>query len=271
MSFGRKTYDGDFPGRYISTAERGDTFGGKSKAFKPIASKRTIRNDELLDPEESPFYEGGDKDRYLITYADLITLLLGLFIILYAISNIDANKYKRMISAVGNVFGNRTKIINVKSNLPPIKTGSDDLLKNKLLQLIDKYHYNNSIILDENKRGITIHILDNILFKSGSADLTSSSLLVLDRLAVILKALPNDIRVEGHTDNVPINTPDFPSNWHLSVTRALNTAYFLIHNEQLPPEKISIVGYSKYKPIDSNNTVAGRANNRRVDIVIIKK
>ncbi len=176
-----------------------------------------------------------------------------------------------MISAVGNVFGNHTKIINVKSNLPPIKTGSDDLLKNKLLQLIDKYHYNNSIILDENKRGITIHILDNILFKSGSADLTSSSLLVLDRLAVILKALPNDIRVEGHTDNVPINTPDFPSNWHLSVTRALNTAYFLIHNEQLPPEKISIVGYSKYKPIDSNNTVAGRANNRRVDIVIIKK
>ena len=114
-------------------------------------------------------------------------------------------------------------------------------------------------------------VFEIILFKSGNADLTSSSLLILDRLAVILKSLPNDIRVEGHTDDVPINTPNFPSNWHLSVTRALNTAYFLIHNENLPPEKVSIVGYSKYKPIDTNATSVGRANNRRVDIVIIKK
>ncbi len=190
---------------------------------------------------------------------------------MYAISNIDANKYKRVISAVGDIFGNHTKIINVKSDAVPVNIGNNDLLKSKLMQLINKYHYNNSIMLEENKRGITIHILDDILFKSGSADLTSSSLVVLDRLAVILKALPNDIRIEGHTDNVPMNTPSFPSNWHLSVTRALNTAYFLIHNENLPPEKISIVGYSKYRPIDSNNTFEGRANNRRVDIVIIKK
>ena len=271
MSFGRKTYDGDFSGRYVGTAERGDSLVSKSKTFKPITTKRTIRNDELLDPEESPFHESGEKDRYLITYADLITLLLGLFIILYAISNIDANKYKRIISAVGDVFGNHAKTISVKSAVAPSKIGNNDLLKSKLMQLINKYHYNNSIMLEQNKRGITIHILDDILFKSGSADLTSSSLLVLDRLAVILKSLPNDIRIEGHTDDVPINTPSFPSNWHLSVTRALNTAYFLIHNENLPPEKISIVGYSEYRPIDSNSTALGRANNRRVDIVIIKK
>jgi len=271
MSFGRKTYDGDFSGRYIGTAERGDSLAGKSKTYKPASAKRTIRNDELLDPEESPFFEGGEKDRYLITYADLITLLLGLFIILYAISNIDANKYKKMISAVGDVFGNHTKIVSVKSDVAPSSLGNNDILKSKLMQLIDKYHYNNSIMLEENRRGVTIHIMDDILFKSGNADLTSSSLLILDRLAVILKSLPNDIRVEGHTDDVPINTPNFPSNWHLSVTRALNTAYFLIHNENLPPEKVSIVGYSEYRPIDSNNTAEGRANNRRVDIVIIKK
>ena len=190
---------------------------------------------------------------------------------MYAISNIDAHKYEKVISAMGDVFGNHEKLINLKTNLVKTGGGKDDLLKDKLTELINKYHYNESIRLDENKRGITIHILDDILFNSGSANLTGGSLLVLNRLASILKELPNDIRVEGHTDDVPINTSSFPSNWHLSVARALNTAYFLIHNEGLTPDKVSIVGYSEYKPIDSNNTPAGRANNRRVDIVIIKK
>ncbi len=271
MSPRRKTYDGDFIGRYVGSPERGDSLGGQSTAFKPAAAKRTIKNDDLTEPEESPFYESGEKDRYLITYADLITLLLGLFIILYAVSNVDAHKYKKVISAMGDVFGNRAKIINLNNNIVRPIPGKEELLKDKLVQLIDKYHYNESIRLEENKRGITIHILDDILFKSGSANLDNGSFIVLDRLASILKELPNDIRVEGHTDDVPIHTATFPSNWHLSVARALNTAYYLIHNEGLPPEKISIVGYSKYKPLDSNNTSKGRANNRRVDIVIIKK
>ncbi len=271
MSPGRKTYDGGFAGRYVGTAERGGSFGSESQAFKPAAAKRTIKNDELVDPEESPFYESGEKDRYLITYADLITLLLGLFIILYAVSNVDAHKYKKIISAMGDVFGNRAKIIDLRNNLVSPGTDKENLLKDKLVQLINKYHYNESIRLEENARGITIHILDDILFKSGSANLENSSLQVLDRLASILKELPNDIRVEGHTDDVPIHTTSFPSNWHLSVARALNTAYYLIHNEELAPEKISIVGYSEYKPIESNATPEGRAINRRVDIVIIKK
>ncbi len=198
-------------------------------------------------------------------------MLLGLFIILYAISNIDAHKYEKMISAMGNVFGNHEKLIDLKAGLPKAGGGKDDLLRNKLTELIDKYHYNQSIRLEENERGITIHILDDILFGSGSANLTGGSLLVLNRLASIIKELPNDIRVEGHTDDVPINTAAFPSNWHLSVARALNTAYYLIHNEGLNPEKVSIVGYSEYKPMDSNSTAEGRAINRRVDIVIIKK
>lgn len=271
MSYRRKTYDGDFPGRHLSLAERRDTINSKSKIIKPAPAKRAIRTDDSLEFEESPFHENGDKDRYLITYADLITLLLGLFIILYAISNIDAHKYQKVVAAAGDIFGNRGKIINLKNNLISKPSAPELSLKSELTRLIDKYHYNNSIRLEQNSRGITIHILDDILFSSGSANLTKGSLIVLDRLAQILKELPNDIRVEGHTDDVPINTIEFPSNWHLSVARALNTAYYLIKNESLNPEKISIVGYSEYKPIDSNATVEGRATNRRVDIVIIKK
>lgn len=222
--------------------------------------------------DDSLFSEDGDKDRYLITYSDLITLLLGLFIILYAISKVDNSKYEKMITAMSNTFGSSRSVISLSQSgggrkLSPI----DDALKGNLNKLIKKYNYGRSISLEENKRGIIIHILDDVLFTSGSAKLTDNSRIVLHRLADIVKVLPNDIRVEGHTDNVPISTGSFPSNWHLSITRALNTAYYLIKNEGLPPDKVSIVGYSKYKPIASNETAEGRAKNRRVDIVIIKK
>jgi len=270
MSYGRKTNDGGISGGDIGFAEWGDSFSAKSKAGKPDASKRTTRNVEYLESGESLYSEEGDKDRYLITYADLITLLLGLFIILYSISNIDANKYKKMISAVGDVFGNKSKVVTNENTVIPMFEHQEAGLKSELSKLIDKYHYNNSIRLEENSRGITIHILDDILFASGNAALTKYSREVLDRLAVILKQLPNDFRVEGHTDDIPIKTGSFPSNWHLSVVRALNTAYYLINNEGLSADKVSIVGFSKYKPIDTNETSTGRANNRRVDIVIIR-
>ena len=267
----RKTYDGDFPGRHTGSSEWGDSFDSESKVDKPAPTKRTIKNDDFLDGEESPFSESGEKDRYLITYSDLITLLLGLFIILYAISKIDVDKYEKMITAMGDVFGNHGKVVNMKSAGPSIVPNDGSHLKSELNELIDKYHYNKSIRLEENERGVTIHILDDILFPSGSAELASYSVTVLNRLSEILKELPNDIRVEGHTDNVPISTAVFPSNWHLSVSRALNTAYYLINKEGLNPEKVSIVGYSEYKPISTNDTPEGRASNRRVDIVIIKK
>lgn len=214
--------------------------------------------------------EEADKDRYLITYADLITLLLGLFIILYAISNIDLNKYSKMIFALGNTFGTGGRVIGLKSTKEPVITSKIDDLRNNLLRLIDKKEFRNSVSLEENERGFTIHIMENILFPPASAELNSASKLILQQLAAIVRKLPNDIRIEGHTDNIPIHNRIYPSNWHLSVDRALNTAYYLIQSEGLDPEKVSIVGYSEYKPIADNSTVEGRAKNRRVDIVIIK-
>lgn len=220
------------------------------------------------------FHEEADKDRYLITYADLITLLLGLFIILYAISNVDLNKYSKMSSAMGSFFGSGSKgtigsdALN-GANGKVIGTKIDDL-KSKLSDVIVKHNYSKSVTLEENERGITIHILENILFPSAKAELNSTSKLVLGQLAKILTQLPNDIRVEGHTDNIPISSAVYPSNWHLSVARALSTAYFLINEQNLDPEKVTVVGYAEYKPIAENSTVDGRAKNRRVDIVIIK-
>ena len=136
--------------------------------------------------------------------------------------------------------------------------------------VIKRYKFESSVTLEENERGIVIHIVDDILFSSGEAILSESSKTVLHELSAILRQLPNDIRVEGHTDNIKIYSQVYPSNWHLSVARALNTAYYLIESENLSPDKVSIVGNSEYKPIAQNITPEGRAKNRRVDIVIIK-
>jgi len=196
--------------------------------------------------------------------------LLGLFILLYTASNLDVQKYEKMVNAIGNVFGGPTQTIKVipDSEVPIVAPLGN--LKSEINSLIEQNNYTSSIKLEENSRGVTIHILEDIVFPSGSSELKKSSKIVLSQLSAIIKKLPNDIRIEGHTDNVPISTSQFPSNWHLSVSRALSTAYYLMTEEGLDPEKLSIVGYSEYKPLESNESSSGRATNRRVDIIIIK-
>lgn len=195
-----------------------------------------------------------------------------MFIILYAISSIDNNKYETMVKAMANVFGSKQDAAKIEQGIKGMITISPvDKLKGDLASLIEKNNYSSSIRLDQNERGITVHILEDIMFAPGKAELVETSKHVLKNLAVILRELPNDIRIEGHTDNIPINTSVFPSNWHLSVARATSTAYYLMQFEGLNPDKISVVGYAEYKPIASNDTPEQRSQNRRVDIVIITK
>jgi len=197
--------------------------------------------------------------------------LLGLFIILYAISNIDIQKYEKVISAMGNIFGNQKNIGIFDNNSNKIEPIEIKDLKSKLNSVIQENNIAGSVKLIENERGITVRILDDILFPSGSAELNDYSKMILKKIARVIINLPNDIRIEGHTDNIPINSSSYQSNWHLSVARATNTAYYLMKYENLNPDKVSVVGYSEFKPVDSNNTPEGRANNRRVDIVILNK
>ncbi len=200
-------------------------------------------------------------------------MLLGLFIILYTISNVDAGKYKEVMNAFGSVFSTQKTIQGLGSPNHPFNgnANSGKTLRETLQSVIDEYDYGQNVQLVENERGITIRILDNILFNTGEAKLNPGSKSILSKLAKVLRTIPNDIRIEGHTDNVPINTPKYPSNWHLSVARATNTAYYLMNTEGLSPERVTIVGYAEYKPIASNDTPAGRAQNRRVDIIILNR
>ena len=210
-------------------------------------------------------------ERYLLTYADLITLLLGLFIILYAISNVDASKYESMMENIGEYFGNENFVNpEFKANYLDI-SDNKFTLKSSLQDYIDEYDFSSNIRLIENERGITISIMDNILFQSGMAELSEQSRPILTKMAQLLKTLPNDIRIEGHTDNIPINTPEFPSNWHLSIARATNTAYYLMNDLGLNQERVSVVGNSEFKPLAANDLPESRSLNRRVDIVILNK
>lgn len=208
-------------------------------------------------------------DRWLLTYADLITLLLGLFVILYAMSNIDKKKYGEWVSAFEGTFGSRSVALNQGAgNNGVIEEMSEQLrIENLLRKALSIDGQNTSISIDE--RGVTVHIQEELLFPPGESKLKGSSYATLDSLSRVLSKLPNDIRIEGHTDNVPINTPEFPSNWHLSVSRSINSAYYLIEKHRMNPEKISVVGYGEYKPIVANTTEKNRALNRRVDIVVL--
>jgi chemotaxis protein MotB len=125
------------------------------------------------------------------------------------------------------------------------------------------------VSISQDERGVIVHLAEELLFASGSATLKQSSLTSLAMLTRILKTIPNEIRIEGHTDDVPIHTAAFPSNWHLSVARAVSTGEYLTARLGLPPEKITMVGFADQKPLVPNTSAENRAKNRRVDVVII--
>lgn len=214
-----------------------------------------------------------NEERWLLTYADLITLLLGLFVILYAISKVDAGKYAEIASALNGVFGAPRGILTgnpaVVQNPGTAPYAERDAIAGEVQQALEASGQTLPITISQNERGVTVHIMEELLFTSGSADIRQASLPALDTLARVFRRLRNDLRVEGHTDNVPISTPQFPSNWHLSVARALNVAYYLIQRHDLTQERVSVVGYSEFRPMVKNDTPANRSRNRRVDIVIL--
>jgi chemotaxis protein MotB len=217
--------------------------------------------------------EHDSSERWLLTYSDLITLLLGLFVILYAMSKVDAGKYAELVEALGGVFGKgKSSMMEggagvMSLPIPKMKSERDRIMED-IRGALKNQEKQKLISVSQNERGLTVHLMEELLFISGSADLKASSLSTLDTLAAVLKELPNNLRVEGHTDDVPIHTAAFPSNWHLSVARALNTAFYLIEKHKVNPEKISVVGYSEYRPLVPNISDETRIKNRRVDIVI---
>ena len=211
------------------------------------------------------------QDRWLLTYSDLITLLLGLFVILYAMSKIDTKKYNQWVAAFGGVFGSSQVDMKSGPGAKGLVEGMNDQIRVRQMvkQSLELNGTVDGLSVSMDERGVTIHIQDNVLFRSGEAELKPASLHLLDSIAHVLRRIPNDIRIEGHTDNVPIASDRFPSNWHLSVHRAMSTGYYFIKEFGIDPEKVAVVGYGDRRPVTANDTEEGRARNRRVDIIIL--
>ncbi|MGC8594328.1 MAG: OmpA/MotB family protein [Candidatus Kryptoniota bacterium] len=221
--------------------------------------------------------EHDNLERWLLTYSDLITLLLGLFVILYASSQVDMNKFRQMVSAFENVFGGGGAAGAMPGSTGMMSSPAPSNAANAAAQQMERKvesAIGNSLkksgaIITYSERGVTIHFLEKFMFDVGKADIKPGAYPVLDTLGFFLQEIPNEIRIEGHTDNTPIRTYQFQSNWHLSVARALNVGYYLLQHYKIRPEKVSIIGYGEYHPIVPNDTPEHRAENRRVDIVIL--
>ncbi|MFZ5980705.1 MAG: OmpA/MotB family protein [Candidatus Zixiibacteriota bacterium] len=213
-------------------------------------------------------------DRWLLTYSDLITLLLAFFIVMYSMSQLDAKRFGKMAEALSGVLRGGESVL--KNNEDNKKTGHG-LLNMGNLRMVQKYveerfkslGKKNVIETELTERGLVVHIMEQALFNEGSAKLQPKAMEVLDQISDAIKLLPNHIRVEGHTDDRPIRTEIYPSNWELSSARATEVVRYFTNDHAVAPDRISALGYGEYRPVMPNNSIENRARNRRVDIVIL--
>ena len=218
-----------------------------------------------------------NNERWLLTYADLITLLLVFFVVMYSISKADTAKFSKLNASLQKAFNvlvleGQDKTA-VGGEAAPISGNSilDDFvgIRNATLDLAQEMGVAEHVNVTLEKEGIGITLSGNLLFDSGRADLRPESTKILDEIADRVRNIPNEIRVEGHTDNIPVDSDLYPTNWELSTARATVVTRYLIEADKIQPQRLSAVGFSEYRPLVDNNTKENRALNRRVEILIV--
>jgi chemotaxis protein MotB len=276
-------------------------------------------------------------ERWLVSYADFITLLFAVFVTLYAMSFTDKQKVDEVIKSMNASFGigtadtmdiinnhsfspvpglidvNKPEVIpprtqqgqdnktkkqkaqeaekkseeeaakKAKKTTPPEaavagqgeKTHADEQefkkLKEQILALIKEKGAEGQVTLTIDSRGLVVSLKDTEFFESGQATVRRGAIPLLNNIVNAINKYTNAIRIEGHTDNIPIQTAAFPSNWELSTGRATNIVQYMINSHAFSPDKLSAIGYGEYRPIADNTTPAGRQKNRRVDVVLLSE
>jgi chemotaxis protein MotB len=212
--------------------------------------------------------------RWLLTYADMITLMLALFIILFAMSTISRVKVQQFAKSVSAGFDNVWTV-----NQPPNggangeqsfeASSSIPAIQRELEKYVKENHLEQQVQVRSQNRGLTVTLLsDRTFYDSGSAEIRPEALKIIDGLAPILKRSGNSIAVEGFTDDVPIDTAQYKSNWELSAARATNVLERLQADGVAGP-RMSEAGYGEYHPRNANQSDADKQQNRRVDIVLL--
>jgi len=236
-------------------------------------------------------------DRWLVSYADFITLLFGFFVVLYAFANTDKKKQADLPGAVDSAFrnlsvfhgtswligsGSRNSVgadaspavsaVMREDVLSPVRVRGDlNRIRRELEQALAVQVGTHQISIAMSREGLVISLREAGFFGSGSANPKPGTSATLRQVAASLGRTPYDIRIEGHTDNVPIHTTEFDSNWELSSARATRIARLILDLNTISPERISVAGYAEFHPAASNDTASGRAQNRRVDLVVLPR
>ncbi len=240
--------------------------------------------------EEEAGVEGGMM-RWLITYADLITLLLAFFIVLYAISRSQQYRFSLIAKALAQEFSSQGSIVGSSpgpsfiagqsgASTPASGTGSVGVSAAEARQLnqveqavqhaVSQAGLASQVSVTENSVGVVMSFSDALLFPNASAALSPKALALLHRVGLALERVPNEVLVSGYTDSKPIRTAQYPSNWQLSATRAANVVQVLATVPGAHPSHFALAGLGRYHAVATNTTAAGRAQNRRVTIVVLR-
>lgn len=239
-------------------------------------------------------------ERWLVSYADFITLLFAVFVVLFAMGQADKKKVEEVMQSIQSSFGMSTagatppkvnvipsQSITVIPSLKPelkinpmgrsrsgqAKTRAEEKdfrqIKSAVEAYLVKQGAQKKVILEITRRGLIVSLKEAGFFNSGQASIKPDAYELINTIAEVMTQYNNPLRLEGHTDNVPISTAQFPSNWELSTARATNGLKYLLKNFDVDANKISATGYAEFRPIADNATSEGRARNRRVDLVML--
>jgi len=242
------------------------------------------------EPEKEPKLE-----RWLISYADFITLLFAVFVMLYAMSIVDMQKVDEIKASIRSSFSGEQiappppRVIEPKDfgllseplDQPALSKAQTEVsaaeakafsrIKDGLDESLQYLGAGKDVQVTLNERGMVVSLKEGGFFPSGAARLQPGALPLLDRIAKSISLYDGVIRIEGHTDNLPISSPAFPSNWELSTARASGIVHYLIARQGFKGEKLSVAGFAEFRPIADNATQEGRRLNRRVDIVMLSR
>jgi chemotaxis protein MotB len=228
-------------------------------------------------------------ERWLVSYADFITLMFAFFVVMFSSARVDKGKMSQLTDAIQSGFQELGASAPAKAHSPQSradalartpspKSGLNDLnhkredfaaIQKELEKLLSPEIKRNEVALRMEPDGLIISLREIGFFDSGSAQIKAQAMDAVHRVATFLDARNCSLRIEGHTDNVPIHTASFASNWELSTARATGLVRLLVENEGFAPERLSAAGYGEFHPIADNSSAAGQQLNRRVDIVVV--
>ncbi len=216
--------------------------------------------------------EGG-APKWMVTYSDMMSLLLTFFILLFSMSTISSDKFDNLMSSFQNILsGSKSdSILYDGDNLIDLHEEliQTEEMYDKVSDYLEDQDLGSDVSVSMDSKGIFVEMKDAILFESGRAELKPEGIEVLKKLEGLISDFDNELVIEGHTDNVPMTSGRFPSNWELSTARAVTVVRYLSESLDIDPGRLSAVGYGEYRPIKPNDTAENRAANRRVNILII--